>query len=65
MVGITTATTASPKGKLQSGDFGAGIFKLLQNRRQKGLTELHIINNLNARQVCTTLGKGPGSQAAI
>ncbi len=57
VVGITTATTASPKGKLQSGDFGAGIFKLLQGRRQKGLTELDIINNLNARQVCTTLGK--------
>ncbi len=58
VVGITTATTASPKGKLQSGDFGAGIFKLLQGRRQKGLTELDIINNLSARQVCTTLGKG-------
>jgi Fibronectin type III domain len=57
VVGITTATTASPKGKLQSGDFGAGIFKLLQGRKQKGLTELDIINNLNARQVCTTLGK--------
>ncbi len=57
VVGITTATTASPKGKLQSGDFGAGIFKLLQGRRQKGLTELDIINNLNDRQVCTTLGK--------
>jgi hypothetical protein len=57
VVGITTATTASPKGKLQSGDFGAGIFKLLQGRRQKGLTELDIIDNLNARQVCTTLGK--------
>ncbi len=57
VVGITTATTASPKGKLQSGDFGAGIFKLLQGRRQKGLTELDIINNFNARQVCTTLGK--------
>jgi hypothetical protein len=57
VVGITTATTASPNGKLQSGDFGAGIFKLLQGRRQKGLTELDIINNLSARQVCTTLGK--------
>jgi hypothetical protein len=58
VVGITTATTASPKGKLQSGDFGAGIFKLLQGRRQKGLTELDIIDNLSARRVCTTLGKG-------
>ncbi len=57
VVGITTATTASRKGKLQSGDFGAGIFKLLQKRRQKGLTELDIINNFKANQVCTTLGK--------
>jgi hypothetical protein len=57
VVGITTATTASKKGKLQSGDFGAGIFKLLQNRRRKGLTELDIIDNFKANQVCTTLGK--------
>ena len=58
VVGITTATTASPKGKLQSGDFGAGIFKLLQNRRQKGLTDLDIIDNHSASQVCATVGKG-------
>jgi hypothetical protein len=57
VVGITTATTASRKGKLQSGDFGAGIFKLLQNRKQKGLTDLDIINNHSASQVCTTVGK--------
>ena len=57
VVGITTATTASRKGKLQSGDFGAGIFKLLQQRRQKGLTDLNIIDNHSARQVCATLGK--------
>ncbi len=63
VVGITTATTASQKGKLQSGDFGAGIFKLLQGRRQKGLTDLDIIDNHNPRQVCTTLGKG-GARAA-
>ncbi len=57
VVGITTATTASKKGKLQSGDFGAGIFKLLQQRKQKGLTNLDIINNFNANKVCATLGK--------
>ncbi len=56
-MGITTATTASRKGKLQSGDFGAGIFKLLQNRKQKGLTDLDIINNHSASQVCATVGK--------
>ncbi len=57
VVGITTATTASRNGKLQSGDFGSGIFKLLQKRKQKGLTELDIVNNLNTNQVCTTVGK--------
>ncbi len=57
VVGITTATTASRKGKLQSGDFEAGIFKLLQGRRQKGLTELNIIDNHSASQVCAAVGK--------
>jgi hypothetical protein len=57
VVNITTATTASRKGKLQSGDFGAGLFKLLQGRKQKGLTNLDIINTVNPRQVCATRGK--------
>jgi hypothetical protein len=57
VVGITTATTSSVKGKLQSGDFGAGIFKLLQGRRQRGLTDLDIIDSHSARQVCATQGK--------
>jgi len=57
VVGITTATTSSLKGKLQTGDFGAGIFKLLQARRQRGLTELNIIDNHSARQVCASTGK--------
>jgi len=57
VVNITTATTASAKGKLQSGDFGAGIFKLLQRRRQRGLTEMDIIDNHSARQVCASSGK--------
>jgi hypothetical protein len=52
---ITTATAA--KKKLQSGEFGAGIFKLLQQRKQKGLTELDIMNAHTAHQVCATLGK--------
>jgi hypothetical protein len=65
VVGITTAITASPKGKLQSGDFGAGIFRLLQGRRQKGLTELSIIDNHSATQVCATVGKkGKGNAYA-
>ncbi len=52
---ITTATAT--KGKLQNGDFGAGIFKLLQQRKQRGLTELNIINNRSPKKICTTLGK--------
>jgi hypothetical protein len=54
---ITTATTASRHGKLQFGDFGAGIFKLLQGRHQHGLTDLNMIDNHSARQVCATRGK--------
>jgi hypothetical protein len=61
---ITTATTASRKGKLQAGDFGAGIFKLLQTRKQRGLTELNIIDNHSARQLCASSGKGKRASIA-
>jgi Fibronectin type III domain len=64
VVGITTATTASPKGKLQSGNFGAGIFKLLQARKQKGLTNLDMIDNRSAGKVCATVGKVRGKALA-
>ncbi len=57
VVGLTTATTASRKGKLQTGDFGAGIFKILQNRKQKGLTNLDMIDNRSPSKVCATVGK--------
>jgi hypothetical protein len=53
---IATATSIATKQQL--GEFGAGIFKLLQQRKQKGLTDLDIINNRNPRQVCASLGKG-------
>lgn len=55
VVGLTTATAAA--GKFQSGDFGAGIFTLLQSRKQRGLTDLDIIDSRSPRQVCATLGK--------
>jgi hypothetical protein len=64
VVHITTATTASPKGKVQFGDFGAGLFKLLQARKQKGLTELNIVDSHPARQLCATIGKGKGKKAS-
>jgi hypothetical protein len=52
---IETATAAS--NKPQFGNFGAGIFKLLQARKQKGLTELDIMDARGPAQVCATLGK--------
>jgi hypothetical protein len=55
VVQLTTATASV--SKTQFGDFGGGIFKLLQNRKMKGLTELNIINNHSPKQVCATLGK--------
>jgi hypothetical protein len=64
VVRITTATTASSKGKVQSGDFGTGIFKLLQSRKQHGLTELNIIDNRNERKICATTGKGKKASIA-
>jgi hypothetical protein len=64
VVGITTATTASQKGKQQTGDFGGGIFKLLQNRKQRGLTDLDIVDNHSASQVCATVGKRGKALAA-
>jgi hypothetical protein len=52
---VTTATATS--GKLQSGDFGAGIFTILQNRKQRGLTNLNIVNTQSPRKVCARIGK--------
>ncbi len=51
------ATATSKPEEQQFGNFGAGIFKILQNRKQKGLTDLDIIDNHSARQVCATIGK--------
>jgi virginiamycin B lyase len=52
---VTTATATS--GKVQFGDFGAGIFTILQNRKQRGLTNLNIVNTQSPRRVCATIGK--------
>jgi hypothetical protein len=60
---ITTATAS--RNKQQVGDFGAGIFKLLQARKQKGLTELDIMDGHSARQVCATLGKRAAAAAKL
>ncbi|HYM54962.1 MAG TPA: choice-of-anchor Q domain-containing protein, partial [Solirubrobacteraceae bacterium] len=49
-------TAGTSVGKTQIGDFGAGIFKLLRQRRQLGLTEMNLMNAHSA-SVCTTVGK--------
>lgn len=51
---LITATAA--RGKFQSGQFTAGIFKVLQARKQRGLTSLLIVDAV-ARTACATVGK--------
>jgi hypothetical protein len=58
-----TSATASV-GKPQSGDFGAGIFTILQNRKQRGLVVLNIVNTQSPRKLCATIGKAKKAQAA-
>jgi hypothetical protein len=55
VVRLTTATASL--GKSQSGEFTAGIFTILQSRKQLGLTGLNIVNTSQPRQVCATIGK--------
>ena len=55
MARLETATAVS--AKQQFGEFGAGLFKLLQARKQKGLTEMRLIDTRSVRQVCATVGK--------
>lgn len=56
--GVARVTTATAqRGKTQSGDFGAGLFKLLQNRKLRGLTQLNLVDPPNVATVCATAGK--------
>ncbi len=56
--GVARIATATSKPKEQQfGNFGAGIFKILQNRKQKGLTEMNIIDNRSYNKVCASVGK--------
>jgi hypothetical protein len=48
-------SAVNTRGATQSGDFGAGVFQILQNRREKGLTELRLVVGRSAIQACTTL----------
>ncbi|MEA2423059.1 MAG: hypothetical protein QOF55_2158 [Thermoleophilaceae bacterium] len=45
------------RGKVQTGDFGAGLFKILQNRRERGVTEVSLIVRSSARKTCATAGR--------
>ncbi len=54
-VAITAATTS--KGQYSTGDFTAGVFKLLQARGQKGLTDITLMDTLNRNKVCASVGK--------
>ncbi|HWH12832.1 MAG TPA: Ig-like domain-containing protein [Solirubrobacteraceae bacterium] len=59
------ASATSVKNKLYTGSFFAGLFKILQNRRQKGLTSLDIMNTRpRTAALCTTLGKSAVVAAA-
>jgi hypothetical protein len=55
MVRLTSATVV--KGKPQTGDFGGGVFKLLQDRKERGLTELDLVVSTATTRTCPTVGK--------
>jgi len=51
-----TSAAATP-GKVESGDFGAGLFRVLQQRRERGLTELRLVLQTGASKTCAQAGK--------
>ncbi len=53
---LTTATAT--KGQTQAGNFGGGLFKLLQNRKERGLSELRLVLRSTAARRCAA-GKVP------
>ncbi len=62
--GTVAITAASPiKGRLYTGDFTAGIFQLLQSRKEKGLAQINLRDTVSNR-VCKTIGKGARASAA-
>jgi hypothetical protein len=46
-------SATSTRGRTQTGDFGSGVFKILQNRRQKGLTTLSLLISAATIKGCT------------
>ena len=64
--GGTVAITAASakKGVDNTGQFTGGVFRLLQHRQQKGLTELDLMDTLSRAAVCDSAGKGARASAA-
>jgi hypothetical protein len=56
VVKLTSATSATAN-TIQFGDFTAGLFKVLQERKARALTELDIMNVGSLRSVCASVGK--------
>lgn len=54
--GVAHITSAVAGGKVQSGDFGGGVFKVLQNARERGVTELGLLVPAAAIKSCTATG---------
>ncbi len=63
VVGITAAT--SKKNALFTGTFAAGIFELLQSRKQKGLTELNLMDSHPRKEVCVSAGKKASAAKSV
>jgi hypothetical protein len=55
--GVVRLTSATAAASVQTGEFGAGIFTILQSRKQRGLVKLNIVNSFSPRQLCATTGK--------
>jgi hypothetical protein len=64
--GVARITTAADRpGTLQVGDFGAGRFRVLQNRRERGLTELDLVVGRAAATSCATRARRPLSRRVL
>ena len=63
VIGITTAT--SKKNALFTGTFAGGIFELLQSRKQKGLTQLNLMDSHPRKKVCVSAGKKASAAKSV
>ncbi len=56
--GTVAVTAASTKrGQYYTGNFTAGIFELLQERGQQGLSDITLMDTLNRNKACASVGK--------